>query len=403
MLHFVPIFHTLLRRKLSVFLMVVQIAFAATIFSNVIFTSQKIVQKIARPSGIPEHLLFSVTMRPINPVTYSKIQYDLNSISEIHGVEHVASVRWIPLGGQASGGALRLDADKNSSVFVVQKADVSPQALVTLGLTVINGRDFSDADMSVEASEGEGPKSIIVSRSLAEALFGESQNAVGKIIFDGDISREIIGVTENSLGFTFPLAEPSEKTAFYPHFNEHDDEFRYLVRTKNSQDRGAITESVTQLLINNYQNQLVIYAENVDELKSNRTRGTGVTTNVLRVMMVALGLVVGFAICGQAFFGINQRIKQIGIYRALGASRKDIIFQLLMENIMICALGLIFGVALSLLVNKGIMQIMPGISPISPLYLLSTCAVLMIICIASTAVPAWRAGQISPSIATRSA
>ena len=402
MLHLSPIFRTLMRRKFGVFLMLIQISITTAIFSNLAFIIQQIDVMNLRPTGFNENQLFSVTLHPLAGSNYANTQHDIRSIQALAGAEQVASVRWIPLSGKATGGAFRIFPEKEASTFAVQKADVSPEALRTLGLKIVSGRDFIPEDMSIElTSKGDGPKNIIISQYLADTLFGKNQNAIGKIIYEGEVSREIVGVFEDSLGFTQPYPDASEKTALYPRIDENETQFRYLVRAKTTEGRAALIESVSQLLLNNYQNQVFLYIDKIDDVKKQRDHINEVVGNSMVVIIVALGLVVAFAISGQTLFSISQRIKQIGIRRALGASRVDIIVQLITENTMVCIFGLLIGIVLSLAMNLAVVQTLRGIPAMSPLFIIFIGLVLLAICIISAAIPAWQAGKISPSLATR--
>lgn len=402
MLHLGPIFRTLLCRKFGVFLMVIQIAITTAIFSNLAFIIQQINIIALRPTGFNENQLFSVTLRTLATSNYANAQHDIHSMQALTGVEQAAAVRWMPLAGNATGGSLRILPEKDASAFAVQKVDVSPEALRTLGLKIVSGRDFMPEDMSIElTTKGDGPKSIIISHVLADTLFGKDQNAIGKVIYEGDITREIVGVFEDSLGFTRPFPDPAEKTALYPHFDESETEIRYLVRAKTPHERAALIETVSQLLLSNYKNQVFLYVDKIDDIKNQVDTSNQVTSNFLRVIIIALGFVVAFAISGQTLFSINQRTKQIGIRRALGASRMHIIVQLLTENTIVCSLGLLVGIVLSLAMNQAVIQIVRGLPGLSPLFLITTCLTLLAVCGASAAIPAWRAGKISPSLATR--
>lgn len=398
-----PIFRTLLRRKLGVFLLVIQIAFTITIFSNLAFISRQLSLVIHQPPGISDEAQFAVTLRPLNGlINYADSQRDIQDLQQLPGVEQVATTHWVPLAGMSNGSPFRTRPEKDASAQFAQFSEVSPQMLSTLDLKLIAGRDFTEADMGLKTATGERrPKNIIITKALAEALFGKDQNVIGKVIYSGDFATEIIGVSEDWSGFTIPINERIERTVFYPTYDETETEQRYLVRVKNPRDRAAVIEAVNQRLSHNYQNELLSWIDKLDEAKTSLNRQNVVLVNLFLVLMVTLGFVVAFAISGQTLFWITQRTKQIGIRRALGASRQAIIVQLLVENAMICSLGLIVGTLLSLGVNQIVMQA-SGMLPMPPLFLLSVCMLLLGLCLVSAGVPAWRASRIAPSIATRS-
>lgn len=398
-----PIFHTLLRHKLGVFLLVSQIACSIIIISNMAYISQQILRHIHHPSGFGEHHLFAVTLRPLNSfINYAQAQRDISNLQALAGVEQVALSRWVPLAGLSSREFFRTSAAQDAPGQNAETVEVSPQILSTLGLPLIAGRNFSAQDMVVRTAAAQPQaKYIIVTRALAEALFGSGQNAVGKILYQDGITHEVIGVADNWLGFTIPVNDRAEKTAFFPSYTETDTEHRYLIRVKYPQQMAAIGASVKQLLKHSYNNELLSWIDTIDESRARANSQNWVILNLFLVLIITLGFVMAFAISGQTLFWITQRTKQIGIRRALGATRKAIIIHVLIENAMISVLGLLMGILLSLAVNKRVVQ-STGTLPMSPAFLLCACALLLGLSLISAGVPAWRASKISPSLASRS-
>lgn len=398
-----PIFRTLLRHKLGVFLLVSQIACSIIIISNMAYISQHIIRHINHPSGFSEHQLFAVTLRPLNSlISYAQAQRDMDNLQQLAGVEQVASSRWVPLAGLSSHEYFRIAAEQDATGQGAETVEVSPQIFSTLGLRLIAGRNFTAEDMVVRTAIAQPhAKNIIVTRALAEALFGVGQNAVGRRLYQDGMVREIIGVTENWLGFTIPVNDRAEKTAFFPSYTETDTEHRYLIRARHPQQMAAVGDAVNQLLRRNYKNELLSWIDTIDESRARANSQNWVMLNLFMVLIVTLGFVMAFAISGQTLCWITQRTKQIGIRRALGATRKAIIIHVLVENAMISALGLLIGISLSLAVNQVVMQ-STGTSPMSPAFLLCACALLLALSLLSAGVPAWRASKISPSTASRS-
>jgi putative ABC transport system permease protein len=234
---------------------------------------------------------------------------------------------------------------------------------------------------------------------LAKALFKNEHAAIEKIVYDGDATFEIIGVTNDWLGFHLHHPEPTERTVFMAHYYEQASGQCYLIKTKNKHDRTKVIEEVSKLLIKTYRNELILKITKIDDAKYQAWKSNRIYARLLLTINIALGFVVAFSISGQTLFWINQRIKQIGVRRALGASQRDIVKLLLTENIIICSIGLALGALLTLAANQIIINL--HFPPIPPKYLITTCLTLLTICLVSTLIPAWRASKISPSVATR--
>lgn len=399
MLPIVPIINALMQRKFSVLLLTLQIALTTAIFSNLSFVAQEFDRRYMRPSDIKDDLFFTVLLRPID----SKINYfdalrDISSLQKISGIVSSSIFRWSPFSGSATTGALRAHPDENAPTLKTAMIDVSTQALTTLELNVIAGRDFQMEDMIVENINADNRKAI-VTQVLATALFESAQNAIGKTVFEGDTRFEIIGVTRDWTGIGIDSSEPVEHSLFIPHYWDNDPEQRYILRVNNNHSREkVITETIKQLK-HNYQNKVFLYIEKMDELKKQTSIPGHKFSILLKTINIVLGLVVAFAISGQTLFSIQQRTKQIGLRRALGASQSDIIILLLVENTIIFAFGLTAGILLALYANQFVIKM--GYPSLPPFYLIVTCVSLLALSIVSTVMPAISASKIPPGVVTR--
>ena len=118
-------------------------------------------------------------------------------------------------------------------------------------------------------------------------------------------------------------------------------------------------------------------------------------------MIAALLLVTALGIIGLASFWVQQRRRQIGIRRALGATRGDILRYFQTENFLIVTGGIVLGMALAFGLNLMLMKLYE--LPRLPLYYLPIGA-LVLWGLGQLAVlaPALRAAAVPPVVATRS-
>ena len=123
---------------------------------------------------------------------------------------------------------------------------------------------------------------------------------------------------------------------------------------------------------------------------------------LLVAVCVALLIVTALGIVGLASFWVQQRSKQIGVRRALGATRRQILRYFQTENFLLASLGIVIGMALA----YGINQMLMGKYELArlPLYYLPVGAVLLwLLGQISVLGPAMRAASVPPAVATRSA
>ena len=395
-----PILKPLLRKKLTVALLGLQIALITMLISNLAHILNELDNYYKSPTGIDDKHLICFTLR--NPSGAKGIELadglrDLEKIKAIPGVIDVASIDATPLDHEYNlkTGGFNTTLEQNNERIAFVRSNVSPNALDTLGLRLLAGRQFENRDMTFTYKSH--PQVTIITQALARALFGENNNAIGKVVYEKDKQYEIIGVVSDWMGFS-PQIYRSESTAFFPEYNETNNEFRYLIRTHSPEIRTAVIQAVEQYLMQQYPQGLIFYADKLDTIVSKyMNRGTMALVGLITLVLALASIV---AIAGQAYFSVHQRRKQLGVLRALGATRAKLVAQILLENAAIVSIGLIFGTALALLLSY-FFYTTTEIVALSPWFLLGTVSGIFAVCLLSAAIPALQAGKISPSLATR--
>ena len=395
-----PSLRSLARRKLTLFLIVIQLAIAASIMSNVGYVIGALHANMTHSTGIDHERLFSIMLRPADGrgIRYQRVESELQRLRELPGVESAAAVRWAPLSFLSQSMAVALQPGIEAAKTTLHSAQVSPAALTTLQLELIAGRDFTPADM---AEAGQQPNSVIISKTAAEALFGDMFQAIGQRLYVADASYEVIGVTRDWAGFTRPPFGRRELTLFLPMYDESSSEWRYLVRSRDQTVSPELISSATQLLTDLYQNRVLIDVELMTRLLAEGYAEDNVLSNLFIVLLGFLAFVIALAIGGQTLFWVSQQQRNLGIRRALGATRTQILSLVLSLNVLMALPGLLFGLWLSLWFAGVIQAVAPQLPPMPPHYLTGTGIVLLALVLASASVPAWRASRVPPSVATR--
>lgn len=400
MLSLPPIIKPLLRKKLMVSLLGLQIALVTMLLGNIMHMLNEEEKYYQDPSGIDDKYLLCFTLR--TPAEMKGIMLadglrDFEKIKNLPGVVDIASINAIPFDhdNQLKPGTFTTALEKHTERIPFSRGNVSPNTINTLGLRLLAGRHFENSDMAFTYKDE--PRVIIITQTLARALFGENNNAIGKVVYENDKQYEIIGVTSDWRGFS-PQIYSSESTAFFPEYNEFGKDFRYLIRTVSPEVRDEVILTIQKYLFDQYPQGLIYYADKLDDVITKFKSSS--TFSLLTLITLVLTIASIIAIAGQAYFSVNQRRKQLGVLRALGATRKQLILQILLENAVIILIGLELGAALSMALSHLLYQA-SNIAPISLWFLLGTAGVFFTVCLLGAAVPAWQAGRISPSLATR--
>ena len=406
-----PILSTLMRHKTAAALIVVEIALTCAIICNALFMISDRLSQVREVSGIAEEELVRVQISGIGSDAdqVARTRTDLASLRAIPGVKDATVLNQVPFVNSSWNSGVRLQQEQQQSTLTATTYMAEDQFIETLGLTLVAGRDF-DADEYREASDllerttedGNIPATIIT-RSLADKLF-PVEDAIGKTFYSwGDAPIRVVGVVEH-LVRPGGMGGPAEREyamvfPLRPHYNLGGN---YVIRTDPDRRTEVLAAAKAVLQANGADR--IIQEENsktFEQLRREYYQAPRAMAWLLGIVCVALLLVTALGIIGLASFWVQQRTKQIGVRRALGATRGQILRYFQTENFLLASIGIALGMLLAFAIN----QLLMGRYEMArlPLYYLPAGAVLLWT-LGQLAVyaPARRAASVPPAVATRS-
>ena len=406
-----PILSTLMRHKTAAALIVVEIALTCAIICNALFMISDRLSQVREVSGIAEEELVRVQISGIGSDAdqVARTRTDLASLRAIPGVKDATVLNQVPFVNSSWNSGVRLQQEQQQSTLTATTYMAEDQFIETLGLTLVAGRDF-DADEYREASDllerttedGNIPATIIT-RSLADKLF-PGEDAIGKTFYSwGDAPIRVVGVVEH-LVRPGGMGGPAEREyamvfPLRPHYNLGGN---YVIRTDPDRRTEVLAAAKAVLQANGADR--IIQEENsktFEQLRREYYQAPRAMAWLLGIVCVALLLVTALGIIGLASFWVQQRTKQIGVRRALGATRGQILRYFQTENFLLASIGIALGMLLAFAIN----QLLMGKYEMArlPLYYLPAGAVLLWT-LGQLAVyaPARRAASVPPAVATRS-
>jgi putative ABC transport system permease protein len=402
-----PILSTLRRHKTAAALIVLEIALACAIICNAIYLIDRRIDRMARPSGTVEAELVRIQMPSIDDDgdvnRRAAVERDLAALRAIPGVTHVAAASQIPFGNSSSTSGVRLSPDQTHDTLLSSPYVGSEDLLDTLGLQLVAGRRFNAdeyQDMDVLARAGEAGKlpSMIVNRAMAERLFpGES--AIGKQVYSwGTAPITIVGVVDT-------LARPNDHggdgdaTMLLP-VRENASSVNYLLRSDPA-DRQRVLDAGVAALKQLDPNRVPVNSDLLSDLRDRYYRQDRAMALLMVVVCVSLLVVTALGIVGLASFWVQQRTKQIGIRRALGATRAQILRYFQIENFLLATMGIALGMLLAFGLNQLLMA-RYELDRLPLLYLPIGAVSLWLLGQFAVYWPARRAARVPPAVATRS-
>lgn len=404
-MHFLPILSTLRRHRTAAALIVLQIALTCAIVCNAVFLIRDRLSRMDRPTGIVEDEIVRVQVTGIgtNTDADSITVQDLAALRAIPGVKSVAITNMIPLGRSSWNSGISTIADDPSGGFSAGTYFGSQDLLETFGVRIVAGRDFNAEEyqrFDDVRSQKVTIAQAIITQGLADRLF-PGQNPLGKAIYAGKDPEIVVGVVEhiarpNEVGGT----EMARYARILPVIAPYTVASNYVLRVDPSRAREVIA-AVDPALDKVNPNRIILDRETFAEIRADFYRQDRSMAYLLTGVSLALLIVTALGIIGLASFWVQQRTRQIGIRRALGATRQDILRYFQTENFILATLGILVGMVLAYAINLLLMskysvgRLPAEFLPIGALVLwgLGQIAVLG---------PAMRAATIPPAIATRS-
>ena len=324
----------------------------------------------------------------------------LAGLSVLPGAESVAAVNWLPFKQELVRGDFQLEDGRHlPRGFLVDKLVVSAAYFRTMGIRLLNGREFMDRDNVTTLGV------VVISESVARRLW-PGGDAVGKRISMEDHPKSedwltIIGIVSDVRQQS--LTETPSATVYRPYRQVNQPFFlshlSFIVQTKrnpialSSGIRAVIRKIDRELPAQSITTMDTIVADTMREPRS-QTRLLGIFA-IMALLLAAIG------IYGVLTSSVAERTHEIGIRMALGAGRKDILRMVLQRTLGLTGSGMLLGVLGALAITRVLGKLLFEITPADPLTFLSVMGVLLGVALLSALIPARRAARIYPMVALR--
>ena len=245
------------------------------------------------------------------------------------------------------------------------------------------------------------PPVVILTHALADKLFPDT-SAVGKQIYiDPRKPTTVVGVVARMETPWVGQSWGNTQSMLLPYLWVNN-QVNYVLRVRSGQ-MASVMKAVPKALLTTNRMRVIPVKSGVQPFSRIRAdayagdRGMAILMGVISLVLLAI---TGAGIVGLTSFWVGQRRKQIGVRRALGATRGDILTYFLTENFLIAFTGVLLGVLLAVGLNAWMMQHFE-MQRLSLLYLLIGVVVLLLLGQAAVLAPALRASRVPPVVATR--
>ncbi len=403
-----PILSALLKNSTAPLLVAIQIAISLAILVNALYIVQNRLALSARPSGISqEENVFGILFSNVRKHSYAQMREQQRQIKArlqaIPGVLAVGTVNQWPMSRNGNISGVALNRQQTESTASVSRYATADSVIAPFGLKLTEGRDFTADDILISdpGQRNLTPQVVQITRGLAKLLYPDASNVVGKTLLLGTGANasemQIIGVVEQLQTITAERSERNQYSIIYPHDYAEN---QFAVRTSPGQ-RDRVMQQAEQAIRGMLQEPVIIDTNTVEKDRASRYQTDRTLATMLICISVFLLLITMSGIVGMSSVRIAQRTKQIGVRRALGARKIDIVRHFVSENLLIGGVGVATGCLLALALNQLLVSQLE--LPKLPLpWLAGGSVALLLLGVVSVMGPALRAAAISPATATRS-
>jgi len=405
LLDLMPILATLRRHKIAAGLIVLEVALACTIVTNALHLIQTRVDYLNTGNGLAESELAVLEVRGSKPIPPERVggivAEDLVRLRALPGMKGATSINQIVYGNNSNNSGVTLEPDSKGVRIVASQYAGDDQLLPTLGLKLIEGRNFT-ADEVLDGnkvfSEAE-PRvgQVIINKAMADKLF-PGRSPLGRAIYVfGSAPSTVIGVVET---LTHPYLHRARSEGGYSMIFPLRGSGSFVVRTDAAQlDRQV--KAATASIESADPNRVVTRARTLLEMRAAFYAQDRAMAWLMAGVCVALLLVTAMGIVGLASFWVQQRTRMIGTRRALGATEGQILRYFQLENLLLTTTGVAIGLAGAMGLSQLLMQSYE-LPRLPWVYLPAGAAALWLLGQVAVWVPARRAARLAPVAALRS-
>jgi predicted permease len=348
----------------------------------------------------PNNLLVATVERPLTAAFDSQqhsafFQASLERIRNLPGVKEAALTQRYPLGPPHNATMmLRIQGAENfRPPQPISVTEISPDYFHVMRIRLLKGRTFSISDVA-------GAQEVVtVNESLARMVFG-AHDAIGQHISFGGPSapwKEVVGVVANVREDALDKEPVPE--IFVPYLQQPSFSMAFVLRTESSplMLAGAVREAVQSI----DKNQPLSGATTMDEViaKSVAPRRFRMLLLGLFALLALLLAVIG--VYGVIAYSSTQRTHEFGVRIALGANRQDILKLVVRQGFKLAVLGVSIGVGGALILTRFLSSLLYEVSAHDPLTFSGVAALLMLVALAASYIPARRAMKVDPIVALR--
>jgi putative ABC transport system permease protein len=323
----------------------------------------------------------------------------LERLQSLAGVTRVGAANVLPLTGYNNFPTQR-DGHPESSIGGMEIRAVTPAFFEVMGIPIRKGRAVLDTDTD------SSPPVILVNETLARQWWADG-NPLGDRVwigrfkgrdFGNPTAREVVGVVADTKDAY--LKAPPKPTVYFPASqNTYSTSSIYWVL--RAQLSPTLASELRRAILEIEPRQRVLDLQTMEDILSKTTASSRFDAWLFASLAGLALLLTAIGLYGLLAFSVARRTNEIGTRMALGATRGAVLRLILRQGAGLIAIGLALGLAAAFLVMRWLTTLLFGIQPTDPLTFALVAAILLLVGLLASYIPARRATRIDPMAALR--
>jgi putative ABC transport system permease protein len=327
------------------------------------------------------------------------LEQTLEAVRRVPGVTAAAFTNQLPLSGDLSVYGVQFASQPSVTAEGSLQYAVSPAYFETMRIPLRRGRAFNERDSA------DTPGVVLISESLAKRKF-PNQDPIGQRVRLGPNALHdnlpwatVVGVVGNVRQASLAL---SQSDAFYTPTTQWawvDAAQSLVVRTQG--DPAKLAPVIKNTIWSVDKDRPIERVAAMNTLLASSEAGRHFALIVFEAFALVALLLAAVGIYGVLSAGVAERMREMGVRAALGASRRTLLMLVIRQGMALTGIGVLLGLLAALAATRVIVSLLYGVSRFDPITYLFVIALLTAVSGIACWVPAWRAAQVDPSITLR--
>jgi len=398
-----PILAALTRHKVPVVLLILQVALTVAVLSNSSFVLVDYVRKLSIQSGVAEQHIGVLKLMPCSGCQAADVNARvMQYLQDLPNVSGIGLVNTVPFGPREADLGVRLRQEEPKDMAGAHVFTLGPGAFESLGLDLVSGRSPTAEDFVESRSALPLAGTAYVTEALGTRLW-PGRSPLGKVIYVGKSRFTVVGTVRHLLRPEFELQSSNQWdfSIAVPVAPGPGLRGNYVFRAP-ADELPSIMERIRKNFAGDVPG-LAVDLQNthsLPDLRASYLQGDISVASMLVSILFLTLVTTMLGIVGLSSYWVRRRRRQIGVRRALGATRADVAFYFFVENGFIMMIGSALGVACAYGLNLELMRHY-SLERLPVLYFPVSFMLMLVAGQIAVLAPAVRASRVDPGEAIR--